>query len=227
MSSNDGRRLGGSSNNDNTNSGGYQQGNNRYYSSSNNNNYNNNYNRYNNNNNGQRYDNRQQYNNSGGNDRNDERRLYSDYNQRNDNRQPSYGQQYGNSGGYKQNYKQQRNNPSSSQSNNFYFAMERGLNELAENNFYEIQVVPLENAFNGNYNDSITLYEYISNFHLYNLYSNLLSRHDEISKHISKPLSKFLGIIPRLEVELERSLAITAMRKYQRDLLKEKLDRKS
>ena len=179
------------------------------YSSSSNSRYNNN--SYNNNNNYSSSSSSSRYNNR--NDRYEDKRLYSDYD-------------VGNSGGggYKQQSYKQRSNNYAPKLDNFYFAMDKTLGDLANNAFYQVQIVPLENAFNGNYTNSISLFEYISNFHLYNLHSNLLSRHEEISKNLNPKLCKFLGIVPRLEVELERSLSITSLRQYQRELLKEKLD---
>lgn len=106
---------------------------------------------------------------------------------------------------------------------NFYFAKDKDLTLLGKNDFYDIPIITTRDAFKGNFNNEITLLEYISNYHMYNIYSEVICEQIE-HENSREYFFKFLSIIPRLEIELERASILIELRQYYKDLLKELLD---
>ncbi|KAG2382941.1 hypothetical protein C9374_004908 [Naegleria lovaniensis] len=106
---------------------------------------------------------------------------------------------------------------------NFYFAKDKDLTVLGKNDFYDIPIIPTRDAFKENFNNEISLLEYISNYHMYNIYSDVVCEQVE-HDHSREYFFKFLSIIPRLEMEFERAEILVELRQYYKDLLKELLD---
>jgi len=154
------------------------------------------------------------------------------YNDRRDNQ--SYGNQ-----GWKRSYNSEnqeggnRNNYSSSGRDykhrkqndeieqNFYHVKGKDLDSVILSEFYQTPLSVPQDALNKVTNPkNISLSEYISNYHKYNLYSQLFG------KSIIKDgdTTKFLVIIPRIEMEIMRAVQLQGLRNLQRDLLEEKLE---